>query len=342
MKADSALSVPLCIIAGILLTAVAYFAGSVFAPLVTALYVMGLVWPVQESLQRRMPQLLALALTMIVTLFVAFVIGSLVVWAVGRVARSVMLDIARYDVMYRSAVDWLAGQGVSVAGLWTEHFDTRWMVSTARYFGGRVQTTLVFWIIVVTYLLLGLLEVDDIRRKIAAMENREAARILIDGTRTIARKYRKHLVVRTMMSALTGLLVWVFARIVGLPHAEEWGVIAFALNYLPFIGPFFATLLPTMLAMTTFETWQAVILVFVCLNVIQFVVGSYIEPMVAGKALSMSPALVLFVIFFWTFMWGLLGTLLAMPITVAILTFCNQHPRSRWVAQLLGSPPQPE
>jgi predicted PurR-regulated permease PerM len=190
------------------------------------------------------------------------------------------------------------------------------------------------------HLLLGLLEVGDMRRKIAAMRNREAARILMDGTQIIAAQYRRYLMVRTMMSALTGALVWVFAKVVGLPFAEEWGVIAFALNYIPFIGPFFATLLPTLLAMTTFETWQAVILVFLCLNAIQFIVGSYIEPRVAGNVLSVSPTLVLFVIFFWTFLWGLLGTLLAMPITIAILTFCSLHPRSRWLADLLGSPPK--
>lgn len=342
MKADTAVSAPLCIIAVILLAAVAWFASSVFAPLATALFVMALVWPVQEALQARMPQLLALALTLLFTLAIAFVFGSLVFWAVGRVGRSIMMDAARYELMYQNAADWLDGQGISIAGMWAEHFDSRWVIAAARYFGGRVQTTMVFWIIVVTYLLLGLLEVGDFRRKIAAMENREAARVLMDGSRIIARKYRRYLWVRTMMSALTGLLVWAFARAVGLPHANEWGIIAFALNYLPFIGPFFATLLPTLLAMTTFETWQAVILVFICLNVIQFIVGSYIEPMVAGNALSVSPTLVLFVIFFWTFMWGLLGTLLAMPITVAILTFCEQHPRSRWVARLLGSAPQPE
>ena len=301
---------------------------------------MALVWPIQEALQARMPQLLALALTLLVTLAIAFTVGSLVIWAVGRVGRSVMMDAARYQLLYQNTADWLDGQGISVAGMWAEHFDTRWMIATARYFGGRVQTTMVFWVIVVTYLLLGLLEVGDFRRKIAAMENREAARVLLDGSRAVVRKYRRYLGVRTMMSALTGLLVWAFARVVGLPHANEWGIIAFALNYLPYIGPFFATLLPTALAMTTFETWQAVILVFIGLNVIQFVVGSYIEPLVAGKALSVSPVVVLFVIFFWTFMWGLLGTLLAMPITVAILTFCEQHPRSRWVARLLGSAPE--
>ena len=90
---------------------------------------------------------------------------------------------------------------------------------------------------------------------------------------------------------LTGFLVWIFAVLFGLPLAREWGVIAFALNYIPFIGPFIATLFPTLLAMVEFDSWEAVAAVFAGLNAIQFMVGNYIEPRLSGTALSMSPFL---------------------------------------------------
>jgi AI-2 transport protein TqsA len=146
--------------------------------------------------------------------------------------------------------------------------------------------------------------------------------------------------VRTQMSAMTGLLVGAFAWSTGLQFAIEWGVIAFTLNYIPFIGPFVATLFPTLLAMTQFDSWQAVLGVFVCLNVIQFVVGSYIEPRVAGHMLSISPLVVLFSIFFWTFLWGIFGTFIGVPIALAILAFCDQNPNSRWVSDLFGGSTQ--
>ena len=63
------------------------------------------------------------------------------------------------------------------------------------------------------------------------------------------------------------------------------------------VGPFIATLFPTLLAMTHFHSWQAVLGVFLCLNVIQFVVGSYVEPRVSGKMLAISPLVVLFATF---------------------------------------------
>ena len=77
---------------------------------------------------------------------------------------------------------------------------------------------------------------------------------------------------------------------------------------------------------------------FICLNVIQFIVGSYIEPRVAGSTLSISPFVVLFAIFFWTFLWGLFGTFIGVPITLALLTFCAEHPSTRWLSDLLWGP----
>jgi predicted PurR-regulated permease PerM len=202
------------------------------------------------------------------------------------------------------------------------------------------NATFSFWLITPIYVILGLLEVDDIRRKIEALDQREAARVLLDGSTATAARFRKYILVRTQMSAMTGLLVGVFAWITGLQFAIEWGVIAVTLNYIPFIGPFIATLFPTLLAMTQFDSWQAVLGIFVCLNIIQFVVGSYIEPRVAGSMLSISPFLVLFAIFFWTFLWGLFGTFIGVPIVLAILTFCAHHPTTRWIADVFGGPGQ--
>ena len=68
-------------------------------------------------------------------------------------------------------------------------------------------------------------------------------------------------------------------------------------------------------------------------------VGSYVEPRLSGSVLAISPFVVLFTIFFWTFLWGLFGTFIGVPIVLAILTFCAQHPSSRWMADLLGGPP---
>jgi AI-2 transport protein TqsA len=329
------------IIAAVLLATAARQASAVFAPLALALFIIAIVWPLQSRLQAKMPKLLALAVTIVVTIVVCLAFASLAAWGFGRVGRSLVADAARYQALYGTMVTWLDGHGVSVAGLWAEHFNVAWLLRATQHVTGRVNTTLSFWVIALVYVVLGLLEVDDIRRRVEALDNRVAERVLLNGSALTAAKFRKYMLVRTQMSAITGLLVGIFAGITGLPFAFEWGVIAFTLNYIPFIGPFIATLFPTLLAMTQFQSWQAVLGVFACLNIIQFVVGSYAEPRVSGTMLSISPMVVLFAILFWTFLWGLFGTFIGVPIALAILTFCDQHPSSRWIADLLGGPKQP-
>jgi AI-2 transport protein TqsA len=328
------------IIAAVLVAAATSQASAVFAPLALALFIIAIVWPLQHRLQSRMPKLLALSITVIVTVAVCLAFASLAVWGFSRVGRSLVADTARYQALYDSMVTWLDGHGVSIAGLWAEHFNVAWLLRATQYITGRANTTFSFGLITLIYVILGLLEVDDMRRKIEALGNREAARVLLDGGAATAARFRKYMLVRTQMSAMTGLLVGIFAWITGLPFAIEWAGIAFTLNYIPFVGPFIATLFPTLLAMTQFDSWQAVLGIFVCLNIIQFVVGSYIEPRVSGTMLSISPFIVLFAIFFWTFLWGLFGTFIGVPIALAILSFCGQHPRSRWVADLFGGPAQ--
>lgn len=340
MVAGFAFKIAVAIITTVLLAAAAAQASTVFAPLALAIFIIAVVWPLQHWLQTRMPRLLALAITIVITVAVCVAFASLAVWGFSRVGRSLVANTARYQALFDTMVTWIDSHGVSVAGLWAEHFNVAWLLRATQYIAGRVNTTLSLWLIVLVYVILGLLEVDDIRRKIEGLDNREAVRVLLDGSAATAKKFRKYLVVRTQMSAMTGLLVGAFVGLAGLPFAIEWGVIAFVLNYIPFIGPFIATLFPTLLAMTQFDSWQAVLGVFICLNVIQFVVGSYIEPRVSGDILSISPLVVLFAIFFWTFLWGLFGTFIGVPIALALISFCGQHPSSRWLADLLGGPKQ--
>jgi AI-2 transport protein TqsA len=328
------------IIAVVLGIAAVTVASTVFAPLALAFFVIALVWPLQRWLQQRMPGLLALAITVLTTLAVGLAFASLAAWGFGRVGRSLVTDASRYQAFYDSIVTWLDGHGVSIAGLWAEHFNVGWLVRTTQYVTGRVNTTLTFWLIALIYVTLGLLEVDGLRHRIETLQNRVAARVLLDGSAATAARFRKYILVRTLMSILTGAFVGAFAWATGLRFAVEWGVIAFTLNYIPFLGPFIATLFPTLLAMTQFDSWQAVVGVFVCLNIIQFVIGSYVEPRLSGNMLSISPTVVLFSTLLWTSLWGFFGTFIGVPIALAVLSFCNQHPSSQWIADLFGGSKQ--
>jgi AI-2 transport protein TqsA len=329
-------SIGLCT-AVIVVTAL-YFSGTVFAPLAFALLIIAIIWPVQKRLQRRLPKLVALAASMLLTVVILAAFVSLIAWGFGRVGRYIVADAARFQLLYGQMAEWLEGHGIAVAGLWAEHFNVGWLVRLFQQATIRLNGMLSFSLVMLIYVMLGLLEVDDAAGKLRAAGAGELGRVLLAGGAATAAKLRRYMLVRTLMSIMTGLLVWGFALLVGLPLAAEWGVIAFALNYVPFIGPFVATVFPTLFAIAQFESWQVAVLVFACLNLIQFLVGSYLEPRIAGTALSISPFLVLFAVFFWTFVWGIAGAFIGVPIAIAALTLCEQHSSSRWIADLLGGP----
>ena len=90
MSSDSVSKVSLAIVAVAAVAASAYFADTVLAPLTLALFIIALVWPLQRWLQQRLPGLLALALTMTLTILTMLAFASLVAWGFGRVGRSLI------------------------------------------------------------------------------------------------------------------------------------------------------------------------------------------------------------------------------------------------------------
>jgi AI-2 transport protein TqsA len=313
-----------------------YFARSILAPVAFSLFVVAIVWPLQRALETRVPRLLALVVTLAVTLLVVTVLGYLIVWAFGTVGRWLIENALRLQALYMQWTDWLEEHGILVTSLLVENFNASWLIRAVQEIGGRLHGLLTFVVIAFVFTALGLLEIDIAGRNIESLRNKEAARTILQASTQIADKFQRYMLVRSAMSVLTGLVVWAFALLAGLELATAWGVIAFVLNYIPFIGPLVATVFPTLFALVQFGSWQLAAIVFLGLNVIQFLIGSYLEPRIAGASLRVSPFLVLFAVFFWAFLWGLPGAFIGVPIVIACLTLCEQRESTRWIAALLS------
>jgi AI-2 transport protein TqsA len=313
-----------------------YLARSIIAPVAFSLFVVAIVWPLQRTLEGRIPRLVALVVTLVVTLLVVTVLGYLIVWAFGTVGRWLIENALQFQALYVQWNDWLAEHGILVTNLLVENFNAGWLVRAVQEIGGRLHGLVTFVVIAFVFTALGLLEVEIAKKHIASLDNREAARTILQAGTQIADKFQRYMLVRSAMSVLTGLVVWAFALLAGLELATAWGVIAFVLNYIPFIGPLVATVFPTLFALAQFGSWQLAVIVFVVLNLIQFLIGSYLEPRIAGAALSVSPFLVLFAVFFWAFLWGIPGAFIGVPIVIAGLTLCEQRESTRWIATLLS------
>ena len=170
--------------------------------------------------------------------------------------------------LYLRKLEWAAAQGIEIDPIIAEHFNMRSLVRLAQEVLSQLQGLLTFVAVTLVFMILGLLETGGVARSLNTMGSTATA--MLGALSETSSKLRTYMAVRTVMSALTGLAVFAFAYAMGLELAAEWGVIAFVLNYIPFIGPFVATLLPTLFALAQFESWEMALFVFVSLNIIQF------------------------------------------------------------------------
>jgi AI-2 transport protein TqsA len=337
MERDSQIPAMLAFCTVILIAAALYFTRPLFAPLAFAVFILAIVWPFTKALQKWLPKVIALFLTLSVTIVVVVAFASVIAWALSAIADWLLNNVQRFQSHYVQLTQWLEAHDIFVAGILAERFNVMWLLRLFQEIAGRLNRLAGFGILIFIFLMIGLLEIDGFRQRIAALDKERGVKLVQAGSE-IASKFRRYILVRTLLSVLTGLAIWGFALLAGLEPAAAWGLLAFALNYIPFMGPFVATMLPALFAIAQLDSWQAIMLVFMGLTVIQFLIGNYLEPLVAGAALTISPFAVVFAVFFWTFLWGIPGAFIGVPIMITIITLCAQYPSTRWVATLLGKP----
>ncbi len=320
----------------ILVLAALYFARSILMPLAFSLFVIALAWPIQAALQRRIPRLAALLTTLLLTVLVIVVVGSAIVWGLGELSQWLFYNTSQLQAIYAHWVDWLENHGIAIVGPLGELFSISRLIGLTRGLVMRLNSIAGFAVLTFIFVMLGLLEADDLRRRLLSTSAQPHGETLLHIGSEIGGKIRRFMVVRSIACVMTGLVVWVFALAAGLELASAWAAIAFALNYIPFVGPLLATIFPTLFAIAQSGSWQLALFVFVGLNVIQFAIGSYLEPFLTGTSLAISPFAVMFSVFFWSFMWGVPGAFIGVPILIVVVTWCAHEKSTRWVATLLS------
>ena len=309
----------------------------VFAPAAFAIFIVMVVWPLQAFLQSRMPKALAMLITIALTVFCFVALMLLFAWGMSVIGQWLIRNSARFQAMYQVATDWLEGHGFAVAGQITDLFNMSRIVGLVQSTLSRLNGLAGFAMLVFAFFVLGLLEVESLAKRLARSGSRFGGVDLIEVGRETAGQFGKYMLVRSIASVVTGAVVWVIARLIGLDNPAAWAAIAFTLNYIPFLGPLIATILPTLFALAQFGSFEVALLVLVLLTIVQFIIGSYLEPVLTGSTLSMSPFAVMFMVFLWSLLWGLTGAFIGVPILVAVLTVCRRLPAMRWLTVMLSA-----
>lgn len=145
-----------------------------------------------------------------------------------------------------------------------------------------------------------------------------------------------YLWIKTLTSALTGIVSYFVLKAVGVDFAIFWAFTIFMLNFIPTIGSIIATLFPAMLALIQFDTFLPFMIVLIGVGSIQLVVGNMLEPKLMGNTLNVSPFVVMMSLTLWGSIWGIAGAFLSVPITVILLIIFAHFEKTRYIAVLLS------
>jgi len=148
---------------------------------------------------------------------------------------------------------------------------------------------------------------------------------------------KRYLSVKSFASILTAFLAYWILFFIGVDYPLLWSFIIFIFNYIPYVGSFIATLLPSLFAAIQFQSLISFVWVFLAVQAAQTLVASFIEPKIVGSSMNLSPLVVLITLAIWGSIWGILGMIIAVPVTSIIVIILAQFPKTQKIAIFLSA-----
>jgi AI-2 transport protein TqsA len=307
-----------------------------------------------------------LLVPVLVATFIAIVTAPLVIWLCDRgvprlfaVSSGLTLDIAagaalgfplaaavatftervpEYASMLSGQIEqlevWLAGYGLHLESIY-DFSEPTWMLNLATTMAQSAASFVSQMVLVLLIVAFMLFESTGLREKLAKI----ATPSQIEDLSSAAHEVNTYLVAKTVMSLLTGVLVFVWCWWRGVDVPVLWGLLAYLLNYIPTVGQIIAAVPAITLALIQLGPGQALV-VAAGFGAINLSVGA-IEPRVMGHALGLSALVVLVSMVVWGWLLGPVGALVSAPLTMVIKHSLAHSDDLRWLADLLGPAPKP-
>lgn len=309
---------------------------AVFTPLAFALFVIALAAPLYDGLRPRIGHVLSLVLTVLVAMAVLVLFVLLFSWSVGRISSWALDNVVRLQDAYAALLAILDRRGLELEQILPDRFDPRWVIDPLLALLAQLRVIGNFLLLVFVFLVLGLNELEQTRARLRRIEAENAGVRLSGLLGGLGREYGTYMKVRVVATLIDMALVYLFFRLVGLDEPAAWAVLTGVLNFIPFIGPLLTALGLVIFSAAQFADPWMVLLVAGGATAINFAIGSYVEPIIAGNALKMSAVLVLLSVFLWAIVWGIPGAFLGVQITILCLAVLASRPGTAWIADLLS------
>lgn len=191
--------------------------------------------------------------------------------------------------------------------------------------------------IVLTYMLFILLEESSFLPKLALIfPDKIKYNAQIQVIQEITHAITHYIGIKSAIAAGTATLSYIIFASLGLDAAFFWALLVFLFNFIPFIGVFVSTLLPTAFAVFQFNTQTEPLVILFVLGGIQFLMGNLVEPKIMGKSMNVSPLVVILALGVWGMIWGIPGMFLSVPLTVIMVIILSKFNSTRAIAIALS------
>ena len=154
-----------------------------------------------------------------------------------------------------------------------------------------------------------------------------------------AHRVSRYLLMQMMVNAVYGITIGVGLSLIGVPNAALWGGLAVVMRFIPYIGPWIAAAFPLALSVAVNSGWELLLWTGGLFLAVELITGNAVEPWLYRSRTGLSSIAIIVAAVFWTWLWGFVGLLLSIPLTVCIVVVGRHVPRLEFLSILLGDRP---
>ena len=317
---------------------------SVLIPVAIAIFMALAFYPVVRNLEikAKINWVVGSLLIVLVILVVIFFVSGILVKGFTTIAN----EYSKYETRFMSIYKMIAQQFNLAIDEEKSFANNMWNILEVRQYvqelalgisGGVLSFSKSLLLILIMFSFL-LIEIKGLKRRITNAVKDENKQTVLNISQQIAEDVVRFLSIKFFISLATGILVYFAALIIKLDFPIVWAFIAFVMNFIPTFGSIISTLFTTTFALLQFYPhYGKVIFIFLFMVAVNFVLGQILEPRIEGERLGLSPFAILVSLALWGYIWGFIGMILAVPMTVIIKIFCENIPYLNFVSVILGN-----
>ncbi len=193
--------------------------------------------------------------------------------------------------------------------------------------------------IVVVLVIFVLLYREDLRDRVIRLVGARDLHRTMAAMDDAAYRLSRYFLALTAMNAAYGVVIAGALMLIGVPQPMLWGVVAGLMRYVPFVGTIVAVAFPLLLALAVEPGWTMPVMVLVLFAIGEGLMGQVFEPMILGRSTGISPIAVIAAATFWTWLWGPIGLIVAVPLTVCLVVLGRHVERFEFLDVALGDRP---